>query len=120
VSASLRLRASGADNSSAVYDFQELNGASGTPSSGATNAGTQFFISSGGRRNQNSTFTFFRPQTNTPTNWLGSTINYNADFAQPIFSNFGALHRNNYQADGFTILFTVVSSGSLEIYGYNN
>ena len=120
VSASLRLRASGADNSSAVYDFQESAAAATVVSAAASNAQTSFSISAGGRRNQNSTITFFRPQTNTPTNYLATTINYNADFANPLLSHFGGLHRNNYQADGFTIIFSVVSSGSLEVYGYNN
>jgi hypothetical protein len=119
-STTIRLRASGADNTSSVYNSQEINASgSTTPTAFAGTTLTSFPATAGGRRHQNLTMTFFRPQTNTPTNYLLQQINYDNTFASSLISSFGGLHSNNYQADGFTIIFSANVTGSLEVYGYS-
>jgi hypothetical protein len=116
----LRLRSGGTDESSAVYDRQELNATSTTVNATSSLAQTSLATGAGTRRNLTSNITFYRPQKNTRTDFLLHNSNYDASFANSLITPIIGLHRNNYQADGFTAIFSAASSGQINVYGYKD
>jgi len=115
-----RLRAGGTDESSAVYDRQRVNSVVTVISATQNLADNSLSLLGSNRRNCTSLVTIFRPQINTRTDFTYSSSAYDANFADSTLQQVVGEHRNNYQADGFSIIFGSASSGQINVYGYKD
>jgi hypothetical protein len=116
----LRLRVSGADNSSAVYDGQGLFGTTATASAAATAAGTIWGLAVGARAQHAATLEFIAPQLSTRTAFKSETWSNDASGTNQGVSVRAGFHRTASGFDGFSLIAsTGTMTGTLKIYGYN-
>lgn len=118
---SMRLRAGGTDQSSAVYDVPTLYGQNGAPGSGTSVAQTSAGLYSGILVGMD--VNFDRPKLNTHTLVrIHEIVSPNpGTVAGMVMQSLGFLHRSNYQADGFSMVLANVATGvqlNANIYGY--
>lgn len=120
--ASMRLRASGTDDSSANYDLQALSGSSSTASAAQVLAATSWGLTGINSTQENHTIEFDSPQLATAT--LGELRG--RAYVNPLTSSVGVgyrmlQHRSSTAFDGFSIIASAGTiSGSIRVYGYNN
>jgi hypothetical protein len=123
----VRLRASGIDNSSAVYDNQSLRstGASGgTVAAENTLAGTSFLMgSSSATRLHVGLMTLYRPGSASPTMMESktfSTLNPATAAATTQIALRSGLHRDSTAFDGLTFTFvSATATGTIKVFAYN-
>jgi hypothetical protein len=122
-----RLRASGSDNSSAVYD-QHRNLARGSDATNPTStnqvAQTSWaFGTNAGTRLHFGSFELARPATATPTLAIGqswATLNPATAANTTGIIQFGGLHRNSTAFDGISIICsTGNATGTIKVFAYN-
>jgi hypothetical protein len=114
----MRLRASGTDDSNTVYDLQN-NGRTGTTNYGALASGsTVWNFGIGSRKLFVSTIDLFSPNVSSPTYGIFNSLHGDTNLANT-GATLGVIdHRNNYQADGFTLFFTdSTATGTVRVYG---
>jgi hypothetical protein len=121
-SLSIRLRASGADNTSSVYNnaayFYRSGGAGGDLASDE-NVNQAYLVDA----ISNGTFTsmdLYNPNVNSETNgnFTGNHISGSAGYIT--MSHWGSIrHNTSYQATGFTYIFGSTGTGTVQVYGYN-
>jgi hypothetical protein len=119
----MRLRASGADNTSANYAYVGLTmaNASGTlGTTGQTSAVVGYSgydaVSSG----WNSTIiNVLRPFEANWTHYLSSSQGVNSS-SQDAYMTIGGNHRVATSYTGFTLLYPTTQSGTIRVYGYKN
>jgi hypothetical protein len=112
----LRLRAGASDDTSAVYDNQNLAAFSSTVVSNSSASQNIWTLATGARNSQIANLTLFSPQLATPTRGLMNGFVTDIG-ANPIIQSNGMAHRNNFQADGFTAFFAGAANGSIRVYG---
>jgi hypothetical protein len=121
---SLRLRAGGTDESSSVYNRHGVGADGSSVAAFVTTTATSIGYNVANRRNCQIETIVFRPQTNTQTNFLGRLIQTQlgggAPYAAPSVYTLSANHGNNYQADGFSLIFSVNQDGYAMVYGYKD
>jgi len=127
VSLTARLRGSGSDSSTAVYDIQQnvsrgndaaypasVNALAQTSWSFANNTATRLHFGS---------MELVRPATATPTMMIAqsfSTLNPATAAATTGVTLKGGLHRDSIAYDGITIIFTGGNAtGTMKVYAYN-
>jgi len=122
---SFRLRAGGTDESSSVYNKNDVGAGGASVSAAVLTSQTSIAFVQANRRNQEGQFILFRPQTNTETNLLGTYVQTQlgggAPYSAPHIFTISANHGNNYQADGFSLIFGAVNQdGIAMVYGYKD
>jgi|GEM_PF-1961975 len=120
VSAVLRLRASGADLSGAVYDSQALYAQGASPASAAAAAATSWGIGIAGTVHR-ATVNLTRPASVAAK--IGDSKWYSTQNPQTssTFYLAGLQYRTAAAADGFSLIFTGgTGTGTIRIYGWNN
>jgi hypothetical protein len=111
---SIRLRASGTDNTSAVHIVRGTEIADSNFVAYRTNAGTSFFLQSVA----NNSIYIKNPYDNSNTYFANSGIAPTNASSGGTLNLMGA-HVANYQADGFTITVTTgTMTGTVSVYGY--
>jgi hypothetical protein len=122
-----RLRASGTDNSSAVYDNQSLRStgaASGTVVGENTLAGTSFLMgSTTATRLHVGLITLYRPGSASPTMMESrafATLNPATAAASTQMALRSGLHRDSTAFDGLTFTFiSGTATGTIKVFAYN-
>ena len=120
---SFRLRASGSDNSSAIYGSAVRYGSSGSGSGfiqvGNTITSTTIgYLTAGLYSTQNVKIN--RPFETIPTNWSSEQMRTeSAANGTTEYRYGGHSHGANYSATGFTIIFTNSATGTISVYGHN-
>jgi hypothetical protein len=115
----IRLRVSGADNSTANSYISERLNANSTTVTGLRNTSTQLLIGS----NENSTnsvanLEIFSPNEVRPTQFLVQKHERETDGIVET-SVYGGYHNQSVAYTGFTLIGTKSSSGTIRVYGYN-
>ena len=124
----LRMRASGTDNSSAVYNFgftgvQNGGGAlsfNGVNQTSATVARVNDTTGGGGLLGGQMVLTFIDPQTTNKTTCLGNTFTTDTSFDNTAIVAGGFSHNSTTQFDAISVISSVASSmtGVYRVYGY--
>jgi hypothetical protein len=112
----LRLRAGGIDDISAVYDNQYLGAFVSTVFANYSSSQIGWTLATGARNSQIANITLFSPQLATPTRGLMNGFVTDSG-GSPVIQSNGMAHRNSFQADGFTALFSAAANGTIKVYG---
>jgi hypothetical protein len=121
-SLSIRLRASGADNTSSVYNnaayFWRSGGAGGDLATDE-NVNQAYLVDA----ISNGTFTsmdLYNPNVNSETNGNFTGNHISGSVGYITMSHWGSIrHNTSYQATGFTYIFGSTGTGTVHVYGYN-
>ena len=119
----MRMRASGADNSASAYAYVGLTmgNTSGTLS---TSTQTSSIVGYTGFNTANSgwgstSIDMFRPFEANWTHFLSTSQGVNAA-SEDAYMTVGGSHRVASSFTGFTLFFPVTASGTIRVYGYKN
>lgn len=116
-----RLRASGADNTSAVYSTQILQAVSGTSSSpleGNQNLGKFGYFEA---YDQQASAEIFNPKLAKTTRAISlSTRGRNGGGSVLFAQTYTSIFDGTTQFDGITLIFAYGTTGTVTVYGYNN
>jgi hypothetical protein len=120
---SIRLRSSGADNTSSVYNnaayFWRSGGAGGDLATDE-NVDRAYWIDAISVATFDS-LDVFNPNVNTYTHGHFQGLHVSPpSTGYKVMSHWGGWsHETNYQADGITFIFSTSGTGTLSVYGYN-
>jgi hypothetical protein len=119
----LRLRVSGADNSSSNYMYAAYEGTTSSPFTDAlTSTGNTFIVAHRYTRANGSehSIEFFRPFATAYTSVRGLGVTNNEGYARP--TNFGGSMTVTTSYTGFTLFPTsgTMTGGTIKVYGYKD
>ena len=114
----LRMRAAGADDTSANYATQFLRGDGSTASATRTTTQTSMVVAVANTAVTTASFDLFSPNVSTPTVGMAMSM---WQIATPLIEPRGITHNVATAYDGFSIIpASSTVTGTIRIYGYRN
>jgi len=118
----LRMRVAGADNSSAIYNRQFIEGNNTSLAGARANSGTSMQVGGTGANvgdyDNLITIEIGRPFIATPTTFISNVLE-NRSGTGVLARMFTGIHATSTSFDGFTLITTSNMTASVSVFGYN-